>query len=129
MMKLKRWIGTYVKGEPGENHVCRKWFENTSGVPLYMNDILGSAAVLLSSLDEEQIKTLARSIADKLIILGKYQMRELPLPTNLWDTENYRFLLTIRPAIGTDYFDSIRELQDTGEYHEQLDWWLHHSPN
>jgi hypothetical protein len=94
-----------------------------------MNDILGSDAVLLPSLDEEQIKTLAHSIADKLIILGKYQMREELLPTELWDTENYRFLLTIRPAIGTDYFDSLRELHDTKEYNEQMDWWLNHFPN
>jgi hypothetical protein len=128
-MKLLRWIRTYVGGVPGENPVCMNWFEYTNGVQLFMNDILGSAAVLLPSLDEEQIKTLAHSIADKLIILGKHQMREELLPTELWDTESYRFLLTITPAIGRDYFNSLCELQDTEEYNKQLDWWLNHFPN
>jgi hypothetical protein len=125
---LKKWTGIYAKGTPGENPVCTKWIENTSVVQLFINDILGSAAVLLPSLNEEQIKMLARSIVDKLIILGKHQMREELLPKELWDTESYRFLLTITPAIGRDYFDSFPQLQDTKEYQDQFEWWMEYSP-
>lgn len=127
--KLKNWIGKYAKGVHRENPVCKNWFGYTNGVPINLKDIHGITTTLFQTLTEEQIKVLARSIVDKLVILGNHQIRKELLPKELWDTENYRFLLTITPAIGSDYFDSLSDFQHTDEYKRQLDWYLNHSPN